>query len=90
MAVILKTNGERQEVSPENGTDIKLEQLQEIVGGCIDCVGISGDEIMVFNDEGKLMGLPINREATEIFQKHFNTDDFIVGDVLICKDDEVR
>lgn len=90
MAVIYRTNGEREQVLPENGTDFKLEQLQKIVGGYIDILGIGCDELMVFNDEGKLMGLPINREATKIYQKYFNTDDFIVGDVLICKDDEVR
>lgn len=90
MAVIYRTNGKREQVLPENGTDFKLEQLQKIVGGYIDILGIGSDELMVFNDEGKLMGLPINREATKIYQKHFNTDDFIVGDVLICKDDEVR
>lgn len=90
MAVIYKANGEREEVHPENGKDFKLEQLQKIVGGYIDMLGIGGDEIMVFNDEGKLMGLPFNQEATERFQKAFQTDDFIVGDVLICKDDEVN
>lgn len=90
MALIYKANGEREEVSPDNGKDFKLEQLQKIVGGYIDMLGIGGDEIMVFNDEGKLMELPLNKEATKLFQKEFQTDDFIVGDVLICKDDEIE
>ena len=90
MAVIYKANGEKQEVTPENGKDFKLKQLQKIVGGLIDYVHLGNGEIMVFNDEGKLIGLPYNREATERFQKAFQTDDFIVGDVLICKDNEVE
>lgn len=90
MAVIYKANGERETVFPDNGKDFKLEQLQKIVGGYIDMLGVGGDEIMVFNDEGKLMGLPFNREATEIYQKAFQTDDFIVGDVLVCKDNEIE
>lgn len=90
MAVIYKANGEKQEVTPENGKDFKLKQLQNIVGGLIDYVHLGNGEIMVFNDEGKLMRLPYNREATEIFQKAFQTDDFIVGDVLVCKDNEVE
>lgn len=90
MAVIYKANGEKQEVTPENGKDFKLKQLQNIVGGLIDYVHLGNGEIMVFNDEGKLMRLPYNREATERFQKAFQTDDFIVGDVLVCKDNEVE
>lgn len=90
MAVIYKTNGERENVYPENGRDFKLEQLQKIVGGLIDILCIGDDEIMVFNDEGKIMGLPYNREATALFRKHYNTNDFIVGDVLVCKDGEVE
>lgn len=90
MAVIYKANGERETVFPDNGKDFKLEQLQKIVGGYIDMLGVGGDEIMVFNDEGKLMELPFNREATEIYRKAFQTDDFIVGDVLVCKDNEIE
>ena len=90
MAVIYKANGECKTVFPDNGKDFKLEQLQKIVGGYIDMLGVGGDEIMVFNDEGKLMELPFNREATEIYRKAFQTDDFIVGDVLVCKDNEIE
>lgn len=90
MAKIYKTNGEQIEVQPENGKDFKLEQLQKIVGGYIDMIGVGGDGIMVFNDEGKLIELPYNECATELLRKHYNTDDFIVGDVLICKDNEIE
>lgn len=90
MATIYKANGEQQEVTPENGKNFQLEELQKIVGGLIDMVGIGGDEIMVFNDEGKLMELPFNKEATKRFQEAFQAYDFIVGDVLICKDSEVE
>lgn len=90
MAVIYKANGEHQEVFPENGKDFKLEELQKIVGGLIDAIGIGGDQIMVFNDEGKLIRLPYNQAATELFRKHYDTDDFIVGDVLVCKDSEIK
>lgn len=88
MATLYKTNGESKQISPKNGTDFQLEELQEIVGEYIDVIGL-GDEIMVFNDEGKLIGLPLNKEATVLFHRHYDTDDFIVGDVLICKDNEI-
>lgn len=90
MAVIYKANGERETVFPDNGKDFKLEQLQKIVGGYIEVVTLGNDELMILNERGKLMKLPYNRDATEIYQKAFQTDDFIVGDVLICKDNEIE
>ena len=45
---------------------------------------------MVINEEGKLENLSLNEQATAIYQKQVYEEDFIVGDVLICKDKEVR
>ena len=42
----------------------KLEDLQAEVGGLIECITLSdtGSEVtLVCNDEGKLLGLPLNR-----------------------------
>ena len=40
----------------------QLEDLQAVVGGCIECVYPFEDKVgLVVNDEGKLMGLPLNR-----------------------------
>lgn len=90
MATIYRANGTKEEVTPKNGMDFKLKELQKIVGGVIDIIGLDNGKIMVINDEGKLMYLPINMEATEMYQSFYNTDDFIVGDVLVCEDEEVQ
>ncbi len=36
MAKIIKTDGTIVEVTPQNGTDFQLEELQKIVGGYIE------------------------------------------------------
>ena len=90
MAEIIKTNGEHVEVSPRNGNDFKLEELQAIVDGYIEVVWLPDDKIMVVNEEGKLMNLPLNDEATEIYRKEFGYNDMIVGDVLICDANQVE
>lgn len=90
MALIYKSNGERETVSPDNGKDFKLEQLQKIVGGYIEVVEVSDDEIMVLNEEGKLLDLAYNQDATYLYRKRYQTSDYIVGDVLVCKKDEVK
>jgi len=90
MAKIIKTNGEQIEVTPKNGKDFKLEELQEIVGGYIEVVWFPNDKIMVINEEGKLLNLPINETATKIYFDAFSYNDVIVGDVLICGTNQVE
>lgn len=90
MAKIYKANGEVLDIEPKNGTDFQLEELQEIVGGLIDCkMTNDGNDLIIFNDEGKLLGLPYNDKATDIYQKRVYEGDFLVGDVLICKNGEM-
>ncbi len=85
MATIFKADGQKIETQPKNGRDFKLEELKKIVGGYIEIVTLSGNRIMVVNEEGKVNGLPINIKATELCGY-----DIIVGDVLVCDSDEVR
>ncbi len=73
------------EIQPRNGRYFKLRELQKIVGGYIEILTLNGNEIMVVNEEGKIHDLPLNLQATELFGL-----DVIVGDVLVCNDNEVK
>ena len=86
MATLIKSNGVQQEVSPKNGTDFSLEELQGFVGGYIEIIYLDDTKIMVVNEEGKLNGLPYNERATAMV--YFL--DAIVGDVLVCESKEVK
>ena len=91
MAEIIKTDGTRQPVQPANGSDFTLEEMQSIVGGCIELVELDGDTTMVVNEEGKLITLSFNLEASRIFCAHHPASkDFIVGDVLVCNNNQIR
>ncbi len=91
MATIYRTNGTTESVTPENGTDFELRELQLIVGGYIEILNLRGGKIMVINEEGKLDGLQQNRLATKLLYVSYPySNDFIVGDVLVCDDDEVK
>lgn len=83
-AKIYKADGSIIDVKPNNGTDFSLEELQEIVGGYIEIVGLMDNEIMVINEEGKLIDLPLNETATHMYQEVDGFYDYIVGDVLVC------
>lgn len=90
MAQIIKSNGETKTVEPKNGTDFKLEELQAIVGGYIQIAYLRDDEIMVMDDEGKLKEKDLNLQASLRYRRDVNPYDSVVGDVLICKTEQVK
>lgn len=53
MATLLKSDGTRKEIQPQNGTDFKLEELQAYVDGYIEIVNLQNGEILVINEDGK-------------------------------------
>lgn len=91
MAQLIKSSGHTSEVLPGNGKFFTLQELQSFVGGYIEFRHMDG-EIMVMNEEGKLMGLPNNEEATKTLLelKAISSDDYVVGDVLICNRKEIK
>lgn len=91
MATLLKSDGTKQEIQPKNGTDFKLDELQEYVDGYIDIIKLGNGEILVINDDGKER-YPTNKAATKLALEHsaiFDWD-WIDGDVVLCKDEEVQ
>ena len=98
MAKIYKTTGEVIEVSPKNGKTFELEELQAIVehkvGGVschyIEIINLHDGRLMVLNEEGKLIGAPMNNKATDIFVQSFGVFDIVVGNVLVCNDNEIE
>ncbi len=69
-ATIIHSDGTEEKVSPVNGNDFSLEEVQKIVGGYIEVVGLSDGNILVLNEEGKLYGLAENPKATAIAHEH--------------------
>lgn len=59
---------------------VSLEEAQEIVGGYVEIVPVYYDgfrAVMLVNEEGRLMGLLPNKQASEIAEQS------IVGNVLL-------
>lgn len=90
MAKIYKMNGEVLNIEPKNGSDFSLEELQGIVRGYIEILPLDDDEIMVLNEEGKCKNLAINTMATYLLWDAGYHGDYIVGDVLVCKREEIK
>lgn len=85
MAIILRANGKREDIKPENGTKLSLEQLQKAVGGYIEIVHAPNcHNILIANEEGQIYDLPINIQASKIAQRE------IVGDIVLCLQSEIQ
>jgi hypothetical protein len=73
-ALIITTEG-----SPYTKRVNGYSELQEIVGGLIDAVTHHEVKMSAYvNDEGLLLGLPMNRIASVMFGR------YLVGDVVVC------
>jgi hypothetical protein len=81
MATFLRATGEREVISPANGVNWSLEELQRLVGGYIEVGRTTAGQFLVLDEEGKLKRKPLNIAATRIYQ--YGRHDPIVGDVVI-------
>ena len=90
MARLIKANGQTMDVEPKNGTDFLYDELQGFVDGYIETVCLNDTQILVVNEDGKIHGLPYNNKATELMRSHIKTNDFIVGDALLCNTSQVK
>lgn len=80
-ATYFKVDGSVSEVDIEP----ELEVLQSYVGGLIEPIFLPDKQVMIVNEEGLVIRLPLNTKATEyLLTVHpaFN-EYFIVGDVLV-------
>jgi hypothetical protein len=57
----------------------KYAEVKEFVGGMVETVSFPNGDLLLLNEEGKLMGLPLNLEATAIWRETFDNDNYITG-----------
>lgn len=63
--------------------DNSLKSLQKEVGGYIEVVSIGKVLRLVIDEEGKLKNKDVNEQATWLYQRRWNTTDYIVGTALV-------
>lgn len=76
------------EVEPKNGKTFELRELQDLVNGMIEVASLSHGEIMIMNEEGTLFNLPVNYQATVLFNAKVGPGT-ILGPALVCKSEMV-
>lgn len=85
MRVLIANPGEPAQVAD---LDPGLESLQAVVGGWIELWAVDGAANFLCNDEGRIMGLPFNRDVTLSDGTVWN----IYGPILVtgCREDDGR
>ena len=56
-----------------------LKSAQDFVGGYVEGIPFPNGDYLIINEEGKLIGLPLNPEATALWRMTFDNDNFITG-----------
>jgi len=56
-----------------------LKSAQEFVGGYVEGISFPNGDYLIINEEGKLIGLPINEDATKLWRDTFDNDNYITG-----------
>ena len=80
MPTLYKTNGEK--VAIDRTRPFSVGELQEFVGGYFELIPL-GRHYLVVNEEGRLYGLPVNRNAS-MLAAQFGFPE-IVGDALFTE-----
>ena len=83
-AVVVKTDGTAQLVPCDANKTLSLDKLHELVGGYVEVVRASriAPLVMIINEEGRLLNLPLNQNATA-WQSAIHGCQQIVGDVVV-------
>ena len=83
-AVVVKADGTAQLVPCDASKTLPLDKLHELVGGYVEVVRASriAPLVMIINEEGKLLNLPLNKNATA-WQSAIHGCQQIVGDVVV-------
>ena len=75
----------------------QYQAVSDFVGGMVEAVTFPNGDLLLLNEEGKLMGLPLNPEATTLWRMTFTKDkymfghdDFVVGPAMVITKDALN
>ena len=75
----LNTKASQFKIIEDSKDEPYLKAAQEFVGGYVEGITFPNGDYLIINEEGKLMGLPLNPEATALWKATFDNDNFITG-----------
>ena len=88
----INTKASEFKIITDSKDEPNLKEAQEFVGGMVEGITFPNGDYLIINEEGKLMQLPLNPEATTLWRATFDNDnyvtgrkDFVVGPAILIK-----
>jgi len=88
----INTNETEFKIITDKKDEPDLQSAQLFVGGYVECIQFPNGDLLLLNEEGKLMQMPLNPEATTLWRTHFTKethingyDDVVVGPAILIK-----
>ena len=75
----INTTAQEFKIIEDNKDEPNLKTAQDFVGGHVECITFPNGDVLIVNEEGKLMGLPLNPEGTALWRATFTKDKYAFG-----------
>ena len=93
----INTKASEFKIIKDSKDEPSLKEAQEFVGGYVEGITFPNGDYLIINEEGKLIGLPYNPEASALWKATFDNDnyitgrkDFVVGPAILIKKDALK
>ena len=93
----IKLNECEFKIIEDSKDEPSLKEAQKFVGGYVEGITFPNGDYLIINEEGKLMGLPLNEQASKLWKDTFDNDnyitgrkDFVVGNAILIKKDALK
>ena len=88
----LSTDANEFVIIDDKKNEPQYKAVSDFVGGMVQVVSFPNGDLLLFNEEGKLMKLPLNKKASKLWKETFDNDnyitgrdDFVVGPAILIK-----
>ena len=75
----VNTKAEQFKLITDKKDEPDYKAVSKFVGGMVEVVQFPNGDLLLLNEEGKLMGLPLNPEATLLWKMTFDNDNYVTG-----------
>ena len=89
MATLILTDGTERYVHPAGADGLTLDELYKLLGcSTVETIALRDGRTMILDEDGKATDKPVNVRATRLaYRAGIASDDYVVGDVLVCVGD---
>ena len=88
----VNTPAEEFKIIENKKDEPQYKEVSKFVGGMVECITFPNGDLLLLNEEGKLMQLPLNPEATALWRSTFTKethingyDDWVSGPAILIK-----